>query len=105
MRGPGYKPSRTTSQDQGGDFLTDGRGKLNYGGSMRYTLVLLLAGCATQHYGPDDKYFTIEHGTMRFGSAMSQARAHCEKLGMATKHTGTQETGFYMVSRFECVPK
>ena len=73
---------------------------------MRFAIVLLLAGCATTgSYGPTDKYITVEHGTMRFGSAMARAREHCEKLGMATNHLGTQETGFYMVSRFECVPK
>ena len=104
MRGPGNKPSRTTSQDQGGDFLTDGRGKLNYGGSMRYTLILLLAGCATT-IPQGEKYFSIQHGTLMFGSAMGQARRHCEEMGMTVRHLGTDQTGFQPVSRFECVPK
>ena len=71
-----------------------------------YLTLALIAGCATTgSYSPTDKYITVEHGTMRFGTAMNRAREHCEKLGLATRHLGTQETGFYMVSRFECVPK
>lgn len=87
--------------------MADGRGRFfNYSETaMRVIALLLLAGCASKHYNATDRYLTIEHGTMRFGSAMAQARSHCESLGMATRHLGTQETGFYMVSRFECVPK
>ena len=80
-------------------------GRLNYGGSMRLIALLVLAGCASNSITPTSKHFTIEHGTMRFGSALSQAKRHCESLGMETKHTNTQATGFYMVSSFECVPK
>ena len=72
---------------------------------MRFIALLLVAGCSSAVVKPDAKFFTIEHGTVRFGSAMSQATRHCEALGMGARHLGTQETGFYMVSRFECVPK
>ena len=72
---------------------------------MKYLFVLLVAGCASNTITPTTKHFTIEHGTMRFGSALAQAQKHCESLGMETRHTNTQATGFYMVSSFECVPK
>jgi hypothetical protein len=72
---------------------------------MRFVLLLLIAGCATSSYQPGDKTFSITHGTMRFGSAMSQAKRNCEEMGLAAKHLGTDQTGWQPVSRFECVPK
>ncbi len=70
-----------------------------------YLTLAFIAGCASNSITPTTKHFTIEHGTMRFGAALSQAKRHCESLGMETKHTRTDSTGFYMVSSFECVPK
>jgi hypothetical protein len=71
---------------------------------MRYLLVLLLAGCITV---PKDagKYFSLEHGQMMFGDALSAARNHCKAMGMDTRHMGTDHVGIYSVSRFECVQR
>ena len=96
------KPRRATS----GANQQSGQG--GGGESRNYCwigVIVLLAGCASNSITPTSKHFTIEHGTMRFGSALSQAKRHCESLGMETKHTRTDSTGFYMVSSFECVPK
>lgn len=64
--------------------------------------VLLLAGCATQRIEPDAKYFSIQHGTMMFSSAMGRAVEHCKSLGMKARHLQTKETGWLTVSDFEC---
>lgn len=73
--------------------------------SVRFSLLAtaVLAGCV--NIPADEKYFSIEHGQLMFSSAMGDAKAHCSKMGMATRHLGTDRAGIYSVSRFECVPK
>ena len=70
---------------------------------MRYLFVLLLAGCgAIQPRADAGRYFTLEHGTARFGDAMEGARIHCANMGLKVRHVGTDRGGL-MLSRFECV--
>jgi hypothetical protein len=72
---------------------------------MRYLLVLLmLAGCAINVPREAGRYFTIEHGTARFGDAMAAAQRHCADLGMRARHLGT-DLAYMAISRFECVPQ
>lgn len=70
---------------------------------MRALLVwlVLLAGCATTY--PSGRSLTVSHGVAWFGSAMDEATAYCEKMGMAPKHLGSERSGpGRMLSRFEC---
>lgn len=67
-------------------------------------LVVLLAGCGPIQVRPDaGKFFTIQHGTARFGDAMEGARKHCDTLGMKARHLGTDRGGDLLLSRFECL--
>jgi hypothetical protein len=71
--------------------------------AMRYLVVLLLAGCGAIQVHPDaGRYFTIEHGTARFGDAMEGARQHCARMGLSARHLGT-DVAYMAMSRFECV--
>lgn len=68
-------------------------------------LVFLLTGCGAIQVQPQaGKYFSIEHGTARFGDAMAGARQHCARMGMQPRHLGT-DRGYLLISRFECVEK
>lgn len=66
--------------------------------------VFLLTGCGAIEPRPDaGRYFTLEHGTARFGDAMEGAQIHCARMGMTARHLGTDRGGELLMSRFECV--
>lgn len=71
---------------------------------MRYLIVLLLSGCAITVPQDAGRYFTIEHGTARFGDAMAAAQKHCAVEGLRARHLGT-DTVHMAMSRFECVAR
>ena len=113
MRGPGYKPSRTTGQAEGGGFLPDGRGVIlrafNYGGSMRLIAlsVLLLSACANQpnlwrattpeERAQMDQREQAERDKAR-NAYLDSLRAQCSAYGF---QVGTQEMASCMMRTHE----
>ena len=73
---------------------------------LRILAVLLLTGCgAIMPRADAGRYFTLEHGTARFGDAMDGASQHCARMGMSARHIGTDMGGVLLMSRFECVER
>lgn len=54
----------------------------------------------------DSRYFTVEHGSQRFDTAMHYAGRYCAQAKLMARHLGTDTPpGAPSISRFECIKK